>query len=186
MHLDLFRTKKYLTAAIVPAAAAALLCVGCGPKSQTPGVVAADASIATPAPALPAAPAAPDAKSFTTSGPLVAEQQADVGAERDGRVVKSPCRLAIVCRPASCWPGSTTACCRRPAPRKRPAWQRPGRGSRLEGRAGKRPRRFAPRRRTPQRQDPQRGNWEISKYKVDETTAQVDRYQSEQARPRPT
>jgi len=34
----------------------------------------------------PAGPAAGDARSFTTVGPLVVEQQADVAAERDGRV----------------------------------------------------------------------------------------------------
>ncbi len=31
---------------------------------------------------------APDPKSFTTTGPLVAEQQADVAAERNGRIVE--------------------------------------------------------------------------------------------------
>ena len=52
-----------------------------------------------PEPSVQAAPAAPvsapvaktlntrETKPFTTSGPLVAEQQADVAAERDGRVV---------------------------------------------------------------------------------------------------
>ena len=64
---------------------------------------AVDASAATPAAApLPkgcardsAAPRsdAADPKSFTTTGPLVAEQQADIAAERDGRVVSINVRI---------------------------------------------------------------------------------------------
>ncbi|HLY43143.1 MAG TPA: efflux RND transporter periplasmic adaptor subunit [Terracidiphilus sp.] len=38
--------------------------------------------------AVPATQTALDSKSFTTTGPLVAEQQADIAAERDGRVVQ--------------------------------------------------------------------------------------------------
>ena len=73
--------------------AIALVCVGCDSR---PASVAASA--ATTVPAAPAAktsaepPAAPateaaDPRSFSTSGPLVAEQQADIAAERNGRVV---------------------------------------------------------------------------------------------------
>jgi RND family efflux transporter MFP subunit len=47
---------------------------------------AAAASSTVIAPSPPPS-AAPDAKSFTTTGPLVAEQQADIAAERSGRVV---------------------------------------------------------------------------------------------------
>lgn len=74
-------------------AAAAILLInsGCNSHSQTAGAAAAETPAATPAAApatIPPPPAAPDAKSFTTTGPLVAEQQADIAAERDGRVVK--------------------------------------------------------------------------------------------------
>jgi len=72
----------------------AFACAGCDSR---PAAVAASA--ATPAPADAAAskvaaePAAsslaeaPGPRSFSTSGPLVAKQQADIAAERDGRVV---------------------------------------------------------------------------------------------------
>ncbi|MGB6728715.1 MAG: hypothetical protein WBE74_22675, partial [Terracidiphilus sp.] len=72
--------------------AAAVLCPGCETNSLPPAVAASSAppsaSTSTPAPAPAPAPNVPEAKSFTTSGPLVAEQQADVGAERDGRIVE--------------------------------------------------------------------------------------------------
>ena len=66
-----------------------LVCAGCNSRSQNAGAAAAE----TPAGLLqllrlPLRRAAgPDAKSFTTTGPLVADQQADIAAERDGRVV---------------------------------------------------------------------------------------------------
>jgi RND family efflux transporter MFP subunit len=46
------------------------------------------ANISTPQSTAASAPDAGEAKSYVTTGPLVAEQQADVGAERDGLVVK--------------------------------------------------------------------------------------------------
>lgn len=53
------------------------------PAVATPSVPAADSH----ASASESAPAS-DARSFATTGPLVAEQQADVSAERDGQVVR--------------------------------------------------------------------------------------------------
>src|SRR5205823_13223908 len=62
--------------------------------------VAADASVAAPvsvppAKAAPENPGAemPDPDSFTTTGPLVAEQQADISAERNGRIVSIKVRI---------------------------------------------------------------------------------------------
>jgi len=73
-----------------------LLGTGCDsqPQAQAAGVSApttpAPAAIHTPAPVSP--PISPidtaDARHFTTTGPLVAEQQADVAAERDGRIAQ--------------------------------------------------------------------------------------------------
>src|SRR5579871_2864962 len=65
---------------------------------------AVDASAATPAPAAavarpasespaPSTAEISDPKSFTTMGPLVAEQQADIAAERNGRVVSINVRI---------------------------------------------------------------------------------------------
>ncbi len=61
--------------------------VGCNsPATPTPSS-AATAAVA--APVAPVAPTStqPDSAHFTTTGPLVADQQSDVAAERDGRVV---------------------------------------------------------------------------------------------------
>jgi RND family efflux transporter MFP subunit len=71
-------------------AVAVVLCggglVGC--KSSPAPTVPVAAVAAAPAPAPSRAEAKePDATRFTTTGPLVAEQQSDVAAERDGRVV---------------------------------------------------------------------------------------------------
>jgi len=57
---------------------------GCDSRPQAPTVVAAS-STPTPQP-MPDGPVA--ARTFSTSGPLVADQQADVAAERDGRVIE--------------------------------------------------------------------------------------------------
>ena len=77
-----------------------LLGTGCDsqPQAQAAGVSApttpAPAAIHTPAPVSPpiSPPVSPidtaDARHFTTTGPLVAEQQADVAAERDGRIAQ--------------------------------------------------------------------------------------------------
>ena len=72
------------------AAAASLLLSGCDSHSPTPVVAASTPpdSVAAPTPAPAPTQAVPDARKFTTTGPLVADQQADIGAERDGRVVQ--------------------------------------------------------------------------------------------------
>jgi len=59
---------------------------GCDSRPTALPAVAAN-SVPTPAPP-PVPPDPPASRGFTTSGPLVAEQQADVAAQRDGRVVK--------------------------------------------------------------------------------------------------
>ena len=58
---------------------------GCDSRPAAEQSVAAS-SAPTPAPLVSADPST--SRAFTTSGPLVAEQQADVAAQRDGRVVK--------------------------------------------------------------------------------------------------
>lgn len=78
------------------AIAATLVCAGC---DSHPAAV--DASAAVPPAAAPAAKATParsvtepsDPKMFSTAGPLVAEQQADVAAERNGRIISIAVRI---------------------------------------------------------------------------------------------
>jgi len=73
------------------AAAIALLSfAGC---EERPAVQASAAPVSSspapaPSPAKQAAGAVPEPKAFTTTGPLVAERQADVAVERDGRVAE--------------------------------------------------------------------------------------------------
>lgn len=78
----------------------AVVCAGCDSR---PAAVAASAETAAPAstttPKATAEPTASlpaetsDPKAFSTSGPLVAEQQADIAAERIGRVVSIDVRI---------------------------------------------------------------------------------------------
>jgi len=77
-----------------------LLCTGC--ESHPAAVDASAAPVAASAPspssaavpaAAPVAEVAADPKAFSTTGPLVAEQQADVAAERNGRVVSINVRI---------------------------------------------------------------------------------------------
>ena len=80
-------------AALCTAAAVVLLSTGCDNHPQAQAASAATPEAATPASAsTPASmsetPAGTvDPRSFTTTGPLVAEQQADIAAEREGRIV---------------------------------------------------------------------------------------------------
>lgn len=59
---------------------------GCDSRPTAEQAVAASSALTPAPPSMPADSSA--SKAFTTSGPLVAEQQADVAAQRDGRVIK--------------------------------------------------------------------------------------------------
>jgi RND family efflux transporter MFP subunit len=88
INRDYFRPT--LTSAALLAAA---LLVGCDSHPATQNAEVQPASAASARTSTASAPGAesadpPDTKPFTTTGPLVAEQQADISAERDGRVVK--------------------------------------------------------------------------------------------------
>ena len=77
----------------------AVAVTGCDSRSATVAASAAapaPASAVAPKPAEVVAPGMtdlPDAKAFSTTGPLVAEQQADIAAERNGHVVSINVRI---------------------------------------------------------------------------------------------
>jgi RND family efflux transporter MFP subunit len=162
--------------------AGSLLGTGCETNSApSTAVAAAPVSAPAPAPAVPA-PSALDAKSFSTSGPLVAEQQADVGAERDGKIVEIAVQIGDRVRAgqllARLDDRMLQAACAAQRARIAAAqaevrnWQAEQESARADLR----------------RADVllknnilSQENWEVTKYKVDETTAQVERYESEQA-----
>jgi len=79
--------------AVLSAAVAMSVC-GCNDKDAAQGNARVDPpGNVVPVASVPPKPAGPvvenpESRNFTTSGPLVAEQQADVAAERDGRVVR--------------------------------------------------------------------------------------------------
>ena len=77
--------------------AISFLCTGCDSHPSAVDASAATASVipakATPEAANSPVAEAPEPKSFSTSGPLVAEQQADIAAERNGRIVSVDVRI---------------------------------------------------------------------------------------------
>jgi membrane fusion protein (multidrug efflux system) len=90
MYPPCTRVTPWLLASLLISSAVA---IGCDSHPQVQASsVPAPATTATPAPP-PVAPISPypsnqtDPSRFTTTGPLVAEQQADIASERDGRIV---------------------------------------------------------------------------------------------------
>jgi RND family efflux transporter MFP subunit len=84
---------------IIASIAMALAFTGCDSHpaavdaSAAPLPAPASAPKTSPEPAAASVGEATDPRSFTTSGPLVAEQQADIAAERNGRVVSINVRI---------------------------------------------------------------------------------------------
>lgn len=160
--------------------AAAVLSTGCETNSAPPAVAASSAALSTPAPA--PAPNTLEAKSFTTTGPLVAEQQADVGAGRDGRIVEIAVQIGDHVKAGQLLARLDdrmlqAACAAQKA--RMAAAQAEVRNWKAEQESAR-----ADLRRADELLKDHilsQENWEVSKYKVDETTAQVERYESEQA-----
>jgi len=173
--------------ALALAIAAALLIGEAGCKSA-PSPSAVSASEATPPhPDWPAPPANADAPPpassgpLTAYGPLVADQQADLAAQRDGRIVELSVQIGdrvqtgqVLARLDDRMLQANFA-----AQKARiAAAQAEVRNWKAEQDSA----RADLRRADALLQDHilSQENWEVSKYKVDETTAQVDRYESEQ------
>jgi RND family efflux transporter MFP subunit len=138
-------------------------------------------STSTSTPAPEPVPIAPDAKSFTTSGPLVAEQQADVGAERDGRIVEIAVQIGDHVKAGQLLARLDdrllqAACAAQKA--RMAAMQAEVRNWKAEQESARADLRRADALLKDHILSPE--NWEVSKYKVDETTAEVERYESEQ------
>lgn len=168
------------------ASATMLLTNAC--ESNAPATVApANGSAPTPSPGAPASSpvppsTSPDEGSFVTTGPLVADQQADLGPERDGRIVEISVQigdhvkagqllarlddrlLRVACDAQNARIAASQAEVRN--------WKAEHESARADLR-----RADALLKERIMSQE----NWEVSKYKVEETAAQVDRYESEQA-----
>jgi RND family efflux transporter MFP subunit len=144
--------------------------------SENPATASAPAAMPGPSADLP------DAKSFTTTGPLVAEQQADVAAERDGRIVQIAVQIGDHVKQGQLLAllddRTLLAACEGQKARIASAesavlgWQAEESGARADLR----------------RADALRDakivseeDWEHVKYKLDETIAEVARYKSEEA-----
>ena len=167
------------------AMASALLATGCD-TSSSPPVVAASAApvpVSPPAPAsAPPAAIAADTKSFTTSGPLVAEKQADLGAEREGRIVEVAVQIGDRVHAgqllARLDDRLLQAACAAQKARMAAAqaqvhnWKAAQESARADLRRADV---------LLQEKIMSQENWETAKYTLEETTAQVDRYEGEHA-----
>jgi RND family efflux transporter MFP subunit len=186
MHFDMNRRKILLLAM---AASAALLTSGCDSHSPAPVVAASSASpesaatpALTPAPTPAQAPSAPDPKSFTTTGPLVADQQADVGAERNGRIVEIAAQIGDHVKAGQLLAQLDDRILRSAVDAQK-AHIAEAQAQVRNWQAEEESARAALRRADALFQDKilSQENWEIAKTALDEATAQVQRYQSEQA-----
>ena len=163
------------------AMAAALFVTGCETNSPPPAVAASAVPASAPSPAAAPAPSAPDAKSFSTSGPLVAEQQADVGVERDGRIIEVAVQIGDHVRAGQLLAQlddrmlQAALAAQKAHMAAAAAEVRNWKAEQESAHADLR-RADALLKENILSQE----SWEVSKYKVDETTAQVERYESEQ------
>jgi membrane fusion protein (multidrug efflux system) len=188
MNPHSYRKKTHLVAV---AAAFALIISGCDSHSPTPAAASATAESA-PAPAPATAPVstpastsvvtAPDIKTFTTTGPLVAEQQADISAERDGRVVEIDVQIGQYVKAGQLLARLDDRILRSACDAQKAriaSAQAEVRNWQAEQESAKADMHRADALRDAKILSDE--NWEVSKYKLDETTAQVARYQSDQA-----
>jgi RND family efflux transporter MFP subunit len=164
-----------------------LLGTGCDSHPQAeaagvpPPVTAAPATPRSPAASAPLSDSA-SARHFTTSGPLVAEQQADVAAERDGRVAQIAVEIGDHVRK-----GQLMARLDDRTPRVACDSQRARVASlhaqvaewEAEQKSGESDLRRADIMRSEKIRSEE--DWEHVKYKLDETIAEVARYRAEEA-----
>lgn len=184
MNRHCTRRELAIAAAMLATGAAMLATSGCNSHTQT----AAAAPLETPAVSV-APPSMPlpqqavlDPKAYTTTGPLVAEQQADISAERDGRVVSVAVQIGDHVKAGQVLAqlddrALRSACdAQKARVASAQAAAREWEAEELSARAGLR------------RADSMRvdkiiseEDWEHAKYRVDETVAEVARYQNEEA-----
>ncbi len=133
----------------------------------------------SPAPAQPTA--APDSKTFSTSGPLVAEQQADIASERNGRIVEIAVQIGDHVKKGQLLAALDDRLLRSTVDAER-ARIASAQAQVNEWEAEESSARADLRRADAMRADKiiSDENWETAKYKVDETAAEVTRYRSEQ------
>ncbi|HUB53213.1 MAG TPA: efflux RND transporter periplasmic adaptor subunit [Terracidiphilus sp.] len=167
------------------AISAALMAAGCESKTEPATVAASSLPVSSPAPVSPPAPApapsnGPDGESFATTGPLVASQQADISAERDGRIVEIAAEIGDRVRAgqllARLDDRTLQAACDAQKAHMATA-QAQVREWQAEEESARASLRRADALHDAKILDDE--DWEVAKYKLIETTEQVARYQSE-------
>ncbi len=167
---------------LLVAVAAALFSTGCETNSAPPMVAASTTPASSSAPAAVPAPNVSDARNFTTSGPLVAEQQADVSAEREGRIVEIDVQIGDHV-PAGRLLAKLDDRLLRAACDAQNARLASAKAQESEWQSEEQTARADLRRADEMRDDKiiSEEIWEHAKYRVDETVAEVERYRSDES-----
>jgi RND family efflux transporter MFP subunit len=162
-----------------PAASAAAAEAAAPPSAMSTAPAPAPATTPTPA---PTQSAQLDSKSFSTSGPLVAEQQADIATERNGRIVEIAVQIGDHVKKGQLLASLDDRLLRSTVDAER-ARIASAQAQVNEWEAEESSAKSDLRRADAMRADKiiSEENWETAKYKVDETVAEVTRYKSEQA-----
>jgi multidrug efflux pump subunit AcrA (membrane-fusion protein) len=133
-------SSRSLLACAALSAAVLLSATGCdtrSPAQASPVPAPVTRAAAAPPPSAPVPVDISDARPFTTTGPLVAEQQADVAAERDGLIAHVGVQIGDHVRKGSSSLPSTTARFTPLATRKKPGCSRSRRRSASGSRSSK-------------------------------------------------
>jgi RND family efflux transporter MFP subunit len=148
--------------------------------AETPAPPTTAPSAAPPIPAQTTA--APESRPFSTTGPLVAEQQADIAAERNGRIVQIAAQIGDHVEQGQLLASLDDRVLRSTVEAQR-ARIASAQAQVSEWEAEESSARSDLRRADQMRADKiiSEENWETAKYKVDETSAEVTRHRSEQA-----
>jgi len=178
--------ERAIAAAIPLAVAVSLAISGCSSRTEAAASAAPpetpSVSAAPPASVPPPQQMTLDPKSYTTTGPLVAEQQADIAAERDGRVVSVKVQIGDHVRAgqllAQLDDRALAAACEAQTARVASA-----QAAVHEWEAAELSARASLRRADAMRADKiiSEDDWEHAKYTVDETIAEAARYRDEEA-----
>ena len=181
-----YSLKSYGAAAIVGVAAASLVGAGCDSHSAVPAAAASSVSespAATSPTAQVAAPApmAADRQTYITTGPLVADQQADVSAERDGRVAEIDVQIGDRVQAAQILARLDDRLLRAACDAQK-ARMASARAEQNEWESEEQTAKADLRRADQMREDKiiSEEMWEHAKYRVDETVAEVDRHRSDE------
>jgi RND family efflux transporter MFP subunit len=174
-----------ITAGPLAGAVLLLAITGCNSHPDVAGVSASaapvESSSAMPLGSSTQTAAAPEAKTFSTTGPLVAEQQADIAAEREGRIMSVAVQIGDHVQKGQLLASLDDRVLRSACDAQK-ARIASAKAQETEWESEEQTARADLRRAEQMLQNKiiSQETWEHAKYRVDETVAEVDRYRNEE------